>query len=156
MMEALWEFFSKAIKALADFAMAQLSTVAYWFCKLLGVNGIYCDPFIIRSEFFLIGGTLIIVGLIAAGWRRTSILLFILAVLSAMTLPFVAGTVSLPREPEAMIEFLLVAPLQIAAGIIAGGILIVIWTHFGSLFKSWLRKWLGLTGSKGGNGSKES
>jgi hypothetical protein len=128
---------NKALGAFAVLALARLATVGYWFCDLLGVNEIYCDPLIIRSELFLIGGALI-----SVAWRST--LLFRVAVLVVIILPIVARIAPLPRTPEEMIEFLLVAPFQAAIGVIVGEILIWFWGRFGSTFKAWVRKALGL------------
>jgi hypothetical protein len=139
------EYFNKALGALGEFVIARLATVAYWFCNLLGVNGIYCDPNMIRWEFFLICGVLLSVVL-----RRIATWLFVLALLAAIILMIVSHTVSFPRIPEETIEFSLVAPLQLVIGVILGQILIWIWARFGLIIRGWIRRRLGLTNGTGG------
>jgi hypothetical protein len=145
MIEAIGQYLNKALGALAEFVIARLATVAYWFCNLLGVNGIYCDPVWIRWEFFLICGVLLSVVL-----RRIATLLSVLALLAAIILMIVSRTVSFPRIPEETIEFSLVAPLQLLIGVIIGQILIWLWARFGLIFRGWVRRKLGLTNEAGG------
>jgi hypothetical protein len=142
--EFIAEHMSTALGSLAVLALARLATVGYWFCDLLGVNEIYCDPLIIRSQLFLIGFALITVA-----FRPISTFLFRVAVVVAIILPIVSHFAPLPRTPEEMIEFFLVVPFQAAIGVIVGKILIWIWAHFGLLFKDWVRKALGLTSDSG-------
>jgi fucose 4-O-acetylase-like acetyltransferase len=142
--EFISEHINKGIGSLAVLAFAGLATVGYWFCDLLGVNEIYCNPLIIRSELFLIGGVLIRVA-----WRRSATWLLCAAVALVIILPIVSRLAPLPRTPEEIIEFLLVAPFQAAVGVILAEILIWIWANYGSIFKASVRKTLGLTGDSG-------
>jgi hypothetical protein len=135
--EFISDHINKALAVLAAAALAGFATVGYWFCKLLGVNGIYCEPLIIRSELFLFAGILLSLAL-----RRKW--LFLAAIALAIILLFVAHIAPLPRTPEEIIEFAVVVPFQFVIGVIFGEILIWIWTRFGSIFKAKLRKALGL------------
>jgi hypothetical protein len=151
--EAIAEHINTLLGSFAVAALAYLATVGYWFCDLLGLNEIYCDPFMIRSEMFLILGALISVVWLA--WRRLSSLagniaaavLFSLAVIGAIILPIITRLAPLPRTPEETIEFHRVVPFQIAIGVIVSQILIWIFDYIGPDFKDWLRKKLGLTNS---------
>jgi hypothetical protein len=149
--EFIAEYLNKAIGGAATAAFAYFATLGHWFCNALGVNGIYCDPFMIRSEMFLIGGALIAgicmsVRLIS---RRVAniaaVILFGVAVVCAIILPVISRQWPLPREPEELIEFHRVVPLQLLAGIILCQILIWIFDYIGPDFKDYLRKQLGLT-----------
>jgi hypothetical protein len=145
--EFIVEHINKAIGGVVVLGLGYFASLGYWFCKLLGVNSIYCDPIFIRYELFLIGGVLIsICGALISKWRWWwfSTALFCVAVLFAIILPIISHLASLPRAPEEIIEFKLVVPFQIVIGLIIGQILIWIWTYFGSVFKEWLRKRLGL------------
>jgi hypothetical protein len=146
--ELIVEHINKAIWGVVVLALGYFATLGYWFCKLVGVNAIYCDRSFIYYELFLIGGALISIcgALISMAWRWWfSIVLFCVAVLVAIILLIISHLASFPRAPEEIIEFKLVVPFQIVVGVIIGQILIWIWTWFGSVFKEWLRKMLGLT-----------
>jgi hypothetical protein len=148
--EFIAEHINKMLGSLAVLALARLATVGYWFCHLLGVNAFYCDPITIRYQLFLIGGALLSVAL-----RSSATVLFGLALAAAIVL--FSHFVQLPRTPEEIYEYVLVAPFQVAIGLIVGQILIWIWAHFGSVFKGWLRKALGLIGGSGeADGAKKS
>jgi hypothetical protein len=148
--ELIAEHINSALGALALAALGYLATAGYWFCDGLGLNEIYCDPLMIRSEMFLVLGALISVACMA--WRRVSRLashiaaavLLSLAVIGAIIVRIVTPLAPLPRTPEEIIEMQRVVPLQIATGVIVGQILIWIFDYVGPTFKDWLRKKLGL------------
>jgi hypothetical protein len=140
MMDFIKDRLLDVLKSLAIAVLAALAVMGYWFCSLLGVNAIYCEPLLMRSELFLIAGVLL-----SLFWRRISTLLVSVALLVAVGLPIISRLVPLPRSPEEIVEFGLVAPLQVAIGVIIGQILIWIWTQFGPILIEWLRNGFGGT-----------
>jgi hypothetical protein len=140
MMDFIKDRLLDVLKSLAIALLAALAVMGYWFCSLLGVNAIYCEPLLMRSELFLIAGVLL-----SLFSRRISTLLVSVALLVAVGLPIISRLVPLPRSPEEIVEFCLVAPLQVAIGVIIGQILIWIWTQFGPILMEWLRNRFGGT-----------
>jgi hypothetical protein len=139
MKEFVTEHIGKVLGVLAVGVLAWLGTMSYFFCHLLDVNAIYCDPLIVRIQFFLIVGALISVAL-----RRFSKLVFGLALVLLFVLPIVSRFTPLPRAPEGIIEFWVVAPFQAAVGVIVAEILICALTYFDSVLKPRLSKSLGI------------
>jgi hypothetical protein len=156
-MNKVKEFFveniKRAIWSVVVLVLGYLATLGYWFCKILGVNAIYCDQPFVQYEFFLIfGGLLSVCAAFISknwGWRWPSLVLFCAAVLIAFIVVIISHLylASFPRAPEEFIEFSLVVPLQVAFGVIIGQVLIWIWNwnQLEVVVREWLRKLLGLT-----------
>lgn len=73
----------------------------------------------------------------------SAVVLFGLAVISAIILPIITRLWVLPSTPEA-IQFHRVVPLQAVIGLILSQMLIWIFDYIGPDFKGYLRKQLGL------------